>query len=371
MLNVFWRSAPLSGAPPASVLVVRTGHLGDTVTAIPALRQIRAWAPGADLRVLCDRPLGGQTPARSVLDLVRVVDWVESFAVRPRWRAVSEVRDVISRVRPDVGIILGQARTSRGALARQAAVLRLCGIGDVRLVNPVFAPGSHWPGEAERLCRGLNAVGIGGEPPPFAIPDFPEARERVAQRLAAVGVGGEARYLVFCGGGKAPTQRWPLERYAVVLRRLSQQARLAVVAIGSLGEIEAYRMAFDAERLDVRYLEGTELAELFELCRGATAYLGNDTGPMHVAAAVHCPVVVVMSARNAPGQWYPEVARRLVFRRDLPCQDCFLEQCVEQRHRCMTGIGVDEVVAGTLRFLAKLPRRGAGLHGMDSIEQTL
>lgn len=348
---------------PASILIIRTGHLGDTITAIPALRLIRAWAPGANLTVLCDRPLGGQMAARSVLEPMGVADRCEVFAARPRWRAVWQVREVVRRVRPDLAIILGQAGATPMSLARQVLVLRLLGLADVRVVNPVPAPGVSWPGEAERLCRGLHSVGIAGERPTFDIPHFVGAREGIARRLADMGLGVGVPYLVFCGGGKAPTQRWPLERYARVLSRLAEAHDWPLVAIGTARELDQLRTAFRAARLDVRYLDGLDLPQLFELMRGATAYLGNDTGPMHVAAAVSCPVVVVMSARNAPGQWYPEVERRLVFRKAVSCQNCFLQDCVAEGHRCMTGIGVDEVVMGTLQFLDGLSPPSVALIG--------
>lgn len=347
-------SASAATRRPTSILVIRTGHLGDTIAAIPALRMIRTWAPQARIEVLCDQPSGGQTAALTVLKPTGVADRIHVYSARPWWRALLQFRGVIKEVRPDLAILLAQARASADAVPRLMTVLRALGIGDVRVSNQVPRQGEPWPGEAERLCSGLRSVGILGDTPSFAIPVCEDARSVVQGRLAELGLGGANRYLVFCGGGKAPTQRWPLDRYAVVLEHLVQASGWPVVAIGSAQEIAQYRAAFGDARRGIVYLGGLDIPQLFELMRGATAYVGNDTGPMHVAAAVSCPVVAVMSARNAPGQWYPEVEQRLVFRKDVPCQNCFLQDCVTEQNRCMTGIGVEEVTGGALRFVAGL-----------------
>jgi ADP-heptose:LPS heptosyltransferase len=339
---------------PRSILVIRTGHLGDTIGAIPALRMIRAWAPQARLEVLCDQPLGGQTAASTVLEPTGVADRIHVYSARPWWRAFLQFRHIVMQVRPDLAIVLGQSRASAAAVTRLVTVLRMLGIADVRCSNPISPEGGPWLGESERLCSGLRSAGIEGPTPPFAIPLCQDARLSVQRRLAELGVGSADRYLVFCGGGKAPTQRWPLERYAEVLDRIVQASGWPVVAIGSAQEIQQYRAAFGNARPGIVCLRGLDIPQLFELMRGATAYLGNDTGPTHVAAAVSCPVVAVMSARNAPGQWYPEVEPRLVFRKEVSCQNCFLQDCVTEQHRCMTGIAVEEVAAGILPFLDRL-----------------
>lgn len=336
---------------PVSILVIRTGHLGDTVAAVPALRLIRAWAPVARLTLLCDQPLAGQTPARSVLEPMGVTDDIATYRTRPRWRAALSIWRTVRRLKPDLAIVLGQARATKQATTTLVWALRLMGITDVRVSNPITAADGTWPGEAARLCHGLNAVGIDGPTPPFAIPPFVQAQQEVQQRLRDVGVTDGAPYLVFCGGGKAPTQRWPLDRYAQVLQALVAAHRLPVIVVGSATETAQYRAAFGANAPGIHYLDGLSLPELFELLRSALAYLGNDTGPMHVAASVGCPVIAVMSARNAPGQWYPEVQPRLVFRRDVPCQNCFLQDCIVERHRCMTDISVAEVTSGALQFI--------------------
>ena len=351
---------------PVSILVIRTGHLGDTVAALPALRLIRAWAPSARLTLLCDQPMGGQTPARTVLEPMGVTDAIATYCTRPRWRAALSIWRIVRQERPALAIVLGQARATKQATARVVQALRLMGVAEVKVSNPIIAAGDLWPGEAERLCTGLRAVGIAGPTPPFAIPPFVQAQDVVQQRLLDLGIAKGARYLVFCGGGKAPAQRWPLDRYAQVLQAVVAARRLPVIAVGSTTEVARYRAAFGANVPGIHYLDGLSLPELFELFRSALAYLGNDTGPMHVAASVGCPVMAVMSARNAPGQWYPEVQPRLLFRRDVPCQNCFLQDCTVERHRCMTEITTNEVAEGAMHFLTMLTD-GVAVHNAKRV----
>ena len=98
------------------------------------------------------------------------------------------------------------------------------------------------------------------------------------------------------------------------------------------------------------------IGELFEVCRLAALYLGNDTGTMHVAAAVDCPAAAVISARNPPGAWDPDLpaSARLVFRHRTFCENCFLNACEVEGFRCMLSITVEDVVAELLPFVRKI-----------------
>ena len=109
---------------------------------------------------------------------------------------------------------------------------------------------------------------------------------------------------------------------------------------------------------DLKLLSGSlTIPEIFELCRLASGFFGNDTGPMHVAAAVGCPVAVLMNARALPGSWHPDVVPSLVIRLRLECEACFLTDCVQEKHRCMTGITVERVMAEVIPFLKSLTGR--------------
>ncbi len=133
---------------------------------------------------------------------------------------------------------------------------------------------------------------------------------------------------------------------------------IQIVGIGTPHEGERYRVEILPTFPQLQLLrESLTVSEMFELFRLAYGYLGNDSGPMHVAAALDCPVAVIMSSRNSPGSWDPDTRRRLVIRHRTECEDCFLQDCVVERHRCMTSISVERVINEALPFLKKLEIR--------------
>jgi ADP-heptose:LPS heptosyltransferase len=76
----------------------------------------------------------------------------------------------------------------------------------------------------------------------------------------------------------------------------------------------------------------------------AELFVGHDSGPMHLAAAVGTPCVAVFAARNIPRQWFPVGRQHRVVYHWVECAGCGLETCVEERKRCLTAITVDEVM---------------------------
>ena len=81
------------------------------------------------------------------------------------------------------------------------------------------------------------------------------------------------------------------------------------------------------------------------------AYVGNDSGPMHLAAMVGTPCVAVFSAREARGRWDPFGTRHVMLRKQTECAGCMLEECVSEANRCLTAIGVEDVVAAAVRVI--------------------
>jgi heptosyltransferase-1 len=88
-------------------------------------------------------------------------------------------------------------------------------------------------------------------------------------------------------------------------------------------------------------LDLPQMAALLERC---TLYVGNDTGPMHLAAAAGTPTVSVFSARDFPERWRPCGEGHIVLRRDAPCSPCFKEVC-DRDLVCIKAVEESDVLA--------------------------
>jgi ADP-heptose:LPS heptosyltransferase len=146
-------------------------------------------------------------------------------------------------------------------------------------------------------------------------------------------------------GAKMASNVWPEERYTELVRCLINQPGVYPVVFGgpelsALGDrlVAAWGCGVNAAgRLSVR-----QAAATLSHCR---LFVGNDTGTMHLAAAMGAPCVGIYGARNWPGQWYPYGAGHRVLRRSVLCEGCLLHECIEHDMKCLKLISVNEAVA--------------------------
>lgn len=162
------------------------------------------------------------------------------------------------------------------------------------------------------------------------------------------------------GAEYGPAKRWPVERYVAAGVEVQKRTNCLWLIFGGssdrpianeiaagLGSAHGSEKGLDADPGVVNLAGETTLRELcagLKLCR---VLLSNDTGPMHVAAALGTPVVVPFGSTSpeltAPG--LPGDPRHRLLKADVPCSPCFLRECPID-FRCMTGISVDAVIQG-------------------------
>ncbi len=162
--------------------------------------------------------------------------------------------------------------------------------------------------------------------------------------------------LIFLGlnpsAAYGPAKRWPTENFAAAVRDVSH--RLGNCVWLAVGGIEDVRLCEEIAGLaggNVLSLAGkTSLRELMALMKLCRVVLTNDSGPMHVAAALGTPVVVPFgsTALELTGPGLPNDRRHYLLKSDAPCSPCFRRTCPIDL-RCMTGITVPSVVEAVLR----------------------
>jgi heptosyltransferase-2 len=156
------------------------------------------------------------------------------------------------------------------------------------------------------------------------------------------------------GAEYGPAKRWPAESFAAVVRDVSRKhGNCAWLAFGGAGD---WQLCSDIERLaggSVMNLAGkTSLRQLMALLKRCRVLLTNDSGPMHVAAALGTPVVVPFgsTAPELTGPGLPGDARHQLLQAAAPCSPCFRRVCPID-FRCMTGINPDRVIDAVLRAI--------------------
>jgi lipopolysaccharide heptosyltransferase II len=160
------------------------------------------------------------------------------------------------------------------------------------------------------------------------------------------------------------TKRWPAEKFAEIARRFAG----AVVVVGSASERQLAAGVVDvagSPHKPVLNLTGeTSLKQLAALLGAADVVVSNDSGPMHLAAAMGTPVVALFGPSD-PRRYGPLIAEARVLRVDLPCAPCGQVRLPPERCRghvpdCMDGISVAMVVAAADQLLHSASRQAPG-----------
>ena len=392
-----------------NLLLVRLDNLGDVLMTTPALQALGA-DPGRRLTLLGSRSSLALVPHLPRLDDALVFDapWVKGPVQGPR----AERRFIaqLARRRFDAAIVFTVCTQS--ALPA-ALLLRLAGI-PLRLAyareNP-YELLSDWVPETDRIAQGMRhevqrqldlvaAVGFGaagqaggggekrGEdgalerpvPRPHAAPPTnadpaaaatPPPRlvfvprtsdtEAVTRRLAAAGIGAGDPYLVLHPGSSAASRRYPPERFGAAAAFIARATGAAIVVAGGSADTAACAeaaAAIGAQGGSSVVLAGEfGLGELGALIGGARLCLCNNSGPAHLAAAMQTPVVVAYALTNPQHTPWGVPAR--VLSHDVACRDCLKSVCPMRHHRCLLGIGVDELVAAALDLWRETAGRGS------------
>ncbi len=345
-------------AEPRVVLLVQLDHLGDAIISTAMLPALRRRYPNARIEVLAS----------------------------PWNREVFEAAPEVDRV-----LVCGANRFARGSLRRfawMAAVLwwgwvlrrRKVDLGiDVRGDFPVAV--ILWLSRAKRrLGWGCAGGGFLLTDRATYVPDRPEvdsrmallrelgiepatekprfyptetARWSVAQRLAEHSPAGSDPCIVLHVGAGTTAKQWPTRHWRELLGRLVVELGVEVVLVGGRSDrIIARDVLGEKPWPGVTDWTGRlSVMELAALLQRADVFVGADSGPAHLAAAVSTPVVVLFSGTNNPRQWRPHGGQVAVVRHPVECSPCHRERCPVAGHPCLDGVRADRVLAEIRRAL--------------------
>ena len=392
---------PPSSPTPRRILVRSVNWLGDAVMTTPALQRLREALPDAHLALLTHEKLASLWERHPSLDAVITFSPGESpWSVARRLRAerfqtavvmpnsprsalevwLARIPQRIGYARPCWSWLLTQAiapRPGKSRMARRSAseVRRLTSL-------PVGARSSATPRPPDRTAHQIYdylhltaALGANPEPLPpkleITAVEIGEAEGWLGKMLQEVGRAsrlpseasgaGETPALPSLllglnpGAEYGPAKRWPAESFAAVAREVSRMhGNCAWLAFGGAGD---WQLCSDIERLaggGVVNLAGkTSLRQLMALLKLCRVLLTNDSGPMHVAAALGTPVVVPFGSTSPglTGPGLPGDTRHQLLQSGAPCSPCFRRVCPID-FRCMTGISPGRVVEAVSRALA-------------------
>ncbi len=353
---------------PSKVFVFRIGHLGDTLVSLPAVLRLRASHPAATFTLVTHLPARSEyVTAWDVMKYTGVFQNVIFYDPKS-WRSVLILMRRLRADRPDLLYYLSPIRGLLHMLRDRIFLERLCGLAVIPSLQQgagtTAAKGAGRPlprvrKESESLLDlidGDNRARIPCVPasPPFLFPG-PEIVGRAAKFLAAGGVGPGDRIVGLGPGSKMAAKRWPPDRFGIVgTELLRRDSGLRLVVLGGHEDRAVGRTLCDIWGDRSLNLAGeTSVIESAAILKRCRFFLGNDTGTMHLAAAVGTPAISIFSARDYPGRWEPYGEGHVVLRHDPPCAGCMLEECAGMEMACVRAITAEQVLAACLAQLGE------------------
>ena len=341
------------------ILIRATNWVGDAIMALPALQAVRNRFPDAQISILVLSYVADIYRGQGVADELIVYDrngQHKGIAGKEKLAATLKANKF------DTALVLQNAFDAAWIAWRAGIPQRIGYNRDARgflLTKRITVP---VPGEIPahekyyylELLRRAGWIAALPEVPEISLRVTDEQAKQAEEKLQVLGSRrGAVRIAVAAGASYGSAKCWPPKRFAAAINQLVRQRPAEVLLFGTPGEANV-STAIETE-LEHRALDltgKTGIAELPALLSRCTVFLGNDSGAMHVAAAVGLPVIAVFGPTD-PGGTSPVTPRCTIVQEKPYCSPCFLRRCPTD-HRCMTAIAPERVSAGMLKILAEV-----------------
>lgn len=357
MIDERWQSA-------RRLLAIRLDNLGDVLVTTPAIHAIKTSLPGVELSLLVS-PVGAQV-ARLNPDIDEVIvyeaPWMDPWQKLPQnSKREQQMIEKIKERQFDGAIIF----TSYHQSSLPAAYL--CYLADIplRLAASIDGPGSllttrhkhpeRMMHEVERGLDLVNAIGFSTSSLDLVLKVPIKAREKVYQFLSVQDVDPFRPLLVIHPGCSMPARTYPYEMYSQVIDLVIERLGATVVVTGTQDEQTLVEQVLDKvqehNRGAILACAGTlPFPEFCALIEAADLMITNNTGPMHISAAVKTPVIALFALTNPPEQWGPwHVPHRQLYH-DVSCRICYHRIC-PFNHECLRMVTPDLVVDAAKELL--------------------
>jgi ADP-heptose:LPS heptosyltransferase len=349
---------------PKSILVFRSSRLGDFICAIPAFTLLRKRYPKAHIALLTFASLNpanwkrGDVPVwvelcRGQFDEIIAFSGPEIAYLE----AMKNLRQRIRNLDPDLCFILPFSWEGTVSKLKKLLFLRYLGVNRnvfgwrVRRARLFKVASFRYGDNVHEVLAPLEALQeyklVGhceeGEIE-FAITTDERDRSFVEKIWKEYGLADRHVIAVFPGGA-FEHKRWPIANFQTLCRLLLTSYPVHIVVIGGPNEQElGEELRGICPQRIFNLVAKTSLGQTVEILRRSDLFIGNDSGPAHLATAVGTKCVTLFSSIEFPGSWEPWNSRETSMRHSVPCEFCFsFDHCPTGTMACIRGITVEEV----------------------------
>ena len=336
------------------ILIRATNWVGDAIISIPALEAVRTKWPQAEIAIFARPWVADLYHGQPFAD--RIISNASS-ARNPF--AIEKFASALRREKFDCALLLQNAFSAAWLAWRSGIPERIGYARDGRsalLTRAIHVPQANevLPHETYYYLELLKRAGWLTE-----LPEIKEIKLQVSQAAAekaemalqSAGVRRNSlRIAIAPGAAFGSAKCWLPERFAAVADGLIDDFGADVILFGTASEIDvSQQISSQMRHRPVNVTGQTPIGELPALFSRCNLFIGNDSGAMHVAAAVGLPVVAVFGSTD-PNGTAPVTTLRTLVRHPVHCSPCFLRECPID-HRCMVRIETADVSEAARRWL--------------------
>lgn len=337
-----------------SILLFKLRYIGDVLLITPAIRLLRQAYPEAYITMMVNRGTEDVLRHNPHLDHVYTIDRT-ILEKAPFYKRLTYEWNVIKSLRDkhyDVSVDFDSGE-------RGAYMSLLSGI-DLRI-------GFYYPRGLRRMIfnrqvgidrplhiveRNLTLVektlGLTRKDDALELYTGPEDERHITLLLERNRLDDNAPVIVH-PGARHHSKEWPLEKWGMLIDRIQGELGYPVIITGGDREREDIRSIASRMKTPVHSLAGqTSVLELAALLKRAILFIGNDSGPMHIAAAAGTPVIALFGPTD-PAVWGPWGNGHTVLSKHLPCSPCKVIRCDRGKECCMEQISVVEVMNAVIK----------------------
>ncbi|TPN83184.1 glycosyltransferase family 9 protein [Mesorhizobium sp. CU2] len=348
-----------------SILILQTKFIGDIVLASTLAKNLQLQYPGVRIVFLCEARFAGFLTVHGIASEV-----VPFSRAKMRGTPLERGRELFRAVRAlrqhrfDMSIDITDSKTSRIVSGLVNAPVRLGYVPSEKPprwyerqpatvgMKPFGFGKKHF---LYRYLSPLEALGVALRVRVPAIRPLPFETTRALALLARHRIKPNG-FIAVHVGASFPGRRWQPERFAAAIDKIVKETGLGIVLVGGPDESEATDAIMALAKAPVVNLAGAlRLETLLALLKEARLFLGNESGPMHMAAAAGIPVVGLFGLTN-PVRWAPVGVPSISLRPSMPC-DCvggdLCHRTDPSKACCVWRLEVDPVVDAALELLAR------------------
>ncbi len=346
-----------------NILIVKTSAIGDVTHTLPALNMLRENFPNAHISWLIEEAASDIILEHPALDRVLISKrkkWIQSILKGPnRLNAIKSMYYFFKLLRDTQYDLLidFQSLLKSGVLIGLTKAKRKVGFGkgmDHSEYSYIFLierfPAVKMDNHAiNRELQLLESIGIKGNRIEFNMPIQPESRKSVNKILENYAIPYSQQIVSINPQAKWDTKLWDSEKFSIVADWIAEQG-FKIVFTGSsedkdLNDVIINMMTYPAINLSGK----TSLKMLAALFERSTFIVSTDTGPMHIGATVHTPVVAIFGP-TAPWRTGPYGDIHKVIRTELDCSPCYKKTCSSME--CMKSISSQRVIQEIQKILS-------------------